>query len=113
MTVAVGLVGGGVVADRLRTIARDRYQFVAPDVVAPIVVLAMAGPLAEVAAGFVERGSHVVSTSGSSQDVRELLELDGAARDAGVNLVVGAAVSPGLVNANTSRPWCRATCAMM
>jgi hypothetical protein len=96
MTAAVGLGGGGVVADRLRTIARGRYQFVAPDVVAPIVVLAMAGPHAELAARFVERGSHVVSTSGSSQDVRELLELDGVARDAGVNLVVGAAVSPGL-----------------
>jgi hypothetical protein len=96
VTVAVGLVGGGVVADRLRSTARDRYQFVSSDVAAPIVVLTMAGPHAEVAARFVARGSHVVSTSGSSQDVRELLELDGSARDAGVNLIVGAAVSPGL-----------------
>ncbi len=96
MTVTVGLVGAGVVADRLRSTGRDRYQFAPPDVTASIVVLAMAGPHAEVAAGFVERGSHVVSTSGASQDVRELLELDDLARDAGVNLVVGAAVSPGL-----------------
>jgi hypothetical protein len=96
VTVSVGLVGGGVVADRLRSIARDRYQFVTGDVDAPIVVLAMAGPHAESAARFLARGSHVVSTSGSSQDVRELLDLDGTARDGGLNLVVGAAVSPGL-----------------
>ena len=56
----------------------------------------MAGPHAEHAARLVAAGSHVVSTSGSSQDVRELLDLDGAARDAGVTIVVGAAVSPGL-----------------
>lgn len=96
MTVTVGLVGGGVVADRLRSIGRHRYQFVAPDVTAPIVVLATAGPHAEHADRFLRRGSHVVSTSGSSQDVRELLELDRMARDGGVTLVVGAAVSPGL-----------------
>jgi hypothetical protein len=84
------------VADRLRSTARDRYQFVPPDVAAPIVVLAMAGPHAEHAARAVAAGSNVVSTSGSSQDVRELLELDGDVRRAGVNLVVGAAVSPGL-----------------
>jgi hypothetical protein len=96
VTAAVGLVGGGVVADRLRSIARNRYQFVSPDVDAPIVVLAMGGPHAELAERFVRRGTHVVSTSGSSADVRELLELDDTARDAGVNLVVGAAVSPGL-----------------
>ena len=64
MTGTVGLVGGGVVADRLRTVARDRYQFVRPDVAAPIVVLAGAGPHAEQATRFVQRGVHVVSTSG-------------------------------------------------
>jgi hypothetical protein len=96
VTATVGLVGGGVVADRVRSIARDRHQFVPPDVAAPIVLLAAAGPHAELADRFLRRGSHVVSTSGSSQDVRELLELDGVARDAGRGLVVGAAVSPGL-----------------
>ena len=96
MTPTVGLVGGGVVADRLRIVARDRYQFVPADVAAPIIVLAGAGPHAEQAARFVERGVHVVSTSGSSEDVRELFELDDTARDAGATLVVGAAVSPGL-----------------
>ena len=37
----------------VRSIARDRYQFVPPDVAAPIVVLATAGPHAELAARFV------------------------------------------------------------
>lgn len=85
-----------MVADRLRSIARDRYRFVGGDVPAAIVVLASAGPHAGLAAQYVGRGVHVVSTSGASDDVRDLLELDGAARAAGVNLVVGAAVSPGL-----------------
>ena len=90
------MVGGGVVADRLQHVARDRYRFVGPDVSAPIVVLASAGPHAELAAAYVDRGVHVVSTSGSSHDVRDLLELDDRARAAGASLVVGAAVSPGL-----------------
>ncbi len=92
----VALVGGGVVADRLRSVARDRYRFVEPDVSAPIVVLASPGPHAELAAAYLERGVHVVSTSGSTHDVRDLLELDDRARAAGASLVVGAAVSPGL-----------------
>jgi hypothetical protein len=92
----VALVGGGVVADRLRSIARDRYRFVGGDVSAAIVVLASAGPHAGFAAQYIGRGVHVVSTSGASDDVRDLLELDSAARTGGVSLVVGAAVSPGL-----------------
>jgi hypothetical protein len=92
----VALVGGGVVADRLRAITRDRYRVVEPDVSAGIVVLASAGPHAELAAPYLERGVHIVSTSGSSHDVRDLLELDDAARSTGATLVVGAAVSPGL-----------------
>jgi hypothetical protein len=92
----IAIVGGGVVADRLRSVARSRYRFVGPDVSAPIVVLAAAGPHAELAARYIGRGVHVVSTSGSSHDVRDLLELDDSARSAGACLVVGAAVSPGL-----------------
>jgi hypothetical protein len=92
----IALVGAGVVADRFRTLTRDRYRLVGPDVSAAIVVVASAGPHAELAARYVERGVHVVSTSGSSNDVRDLLELDDAARSTGANLVVGAAVSPGL-----------------
>ena len=45
-----------MVADRLRSVARDRYRFVEPDVSAPIVVLASAGPHAELAAAYLERG---------------------------------------------------------
>ena len=45
---------------------------------APIVVLASAGPHAELAAAYLEPWVHVVSTSGSSHDVRDLLELDDA-----------------------------------
>jgi hypothetical protein len=96
MTANVGVVGSGVVGTRLRSIGRNRYSFVAPDVAAPIVVLATAGPHAELADGFLRRGSHVVSTSGASDDVRDLLALDDVARQAGCTLVVGAAVSPGL-----------------
>ena len=48
------------------------------------------------AAGFLTKGMHVVSTTGSLDDVRELLDLDDAARGNGVSLVVGAAVAPGL-----------------
>jgi hypothetical protein len=44
----------------------------------------------------VQRGIHVVSTSGSVDDVRALLDLDDDARLAGATIVVGAAVSPGL-----------------
>ena len=39
--VPVGLVGGGVVADRLRRITQERYRLVGPDVEAPVVVLAV------------------------------------------------------------------------
>lgn len=94
--ITVGVVGNGVVADRLRSVGRDRYHVVPVDVAAPVVVLTMAGPHAAAAGRLIGRGSHVVSTSGASQDVRELMELDDAARDAGVCLVVGASVSPGL-----------------
>lgn len=96
MTVTVGLVGSGVVAERLRRASHDRFRFVGPDVAASIAVLAGGGVHAETAATYLQRGVHVVSTSGASGDVRDLLELDEAARDAGVSLVVGAAVSPGL-----------------
>ncbi len=96
MITTVGLVGGGVVADRLRRTAARRYRFVGPDVATQIVVLAGAGPHAETATGLVRRGVHVVSTSGAVADVRGLLELDDTARDTGSSVVVGAAAAPGL-----------------
>ncbi|MFN2502756.1 MAG: Gfo/Idh/MocA family oxidoreductase [Acidimicrobiales bacterium] len=49
--------------------------------------------LAEVALG---RGAHVVSVSDHVDDVRDLLALDGRARDEGRHVVVGAGFSPGL-----------------
>ena len=92
----LAIVGTGVVAERLRTIGRDRWRLVGPDVPALAVVLAGAGAHAELAAGYLARGVPVVSTSGASHDVRDLLELDDTARGNGVSLVLGAAVSPGL-----------------
>jgi hypothetical protein len=100
MTVAAGtavsVIGNGVVAERLRRVTAGRHQLVGGDVGAGVVVLAMAGPHATIASDLVRAGVHVVSTSGSVVDVRELLDLDDAARASGAALVVGAAVSPGL-----------------
>ena len=93
---AVSVVGGGVVAERLRRVTANRHQLVGGDVDAGVVVLAMAGPHAATAADLVRAGAHVVSTSGSVDDVRALLDLDDTARGTGATLVVGAAVSPGL-----------------
>ena len=93
---AVSVVGGGVVAERLRRVTATRHQLVGGDVGAGLVVLATPGPHAATAADLVRAGVHVVSTSGAVSDVRDLLDLDDAARGAGATLVVGAAVSPGL-----------------
>ena len=96
----VSIIGSGVVAERLRRIASDRHRLVGADPAATrraqIAVLATAEPHAARAAELLALGIHVVSTSGSVDDVRALLDLDDAARDSGVALVVGAAVSPGL-----------------
>jgi hypothetical protein len=96
VSIPVTVVGGGVVADRLRRVTASRHQLVGQDLGAAVVVLAMAGPHAATAADLVRAGVHVVSTSGAVDDVRELLDLDDTARAAGATLVVGAAVSPGL-----------------
>jgi hypothetical protein len=63
---------------------------------ADVVVLATPAPHAAVVADYLAAGIHVVSTTGSVNDVRDLLELDHAATAAGASLVIGAAVSPGL-----------------
>jgi hypothetical protein len=96
VTIPVTVVGGGVVAERLRRVIASRHQLVGRDLGATVVVLAMAGPHAATAADLLRAGVHVVSTSGAVDDVRELLDLDDTARAAGATLVVGAAVSPGL-----------------
>jgi hypothetical protein len=92
----VSIVGGGVVAERLRRVTGSRYQLVGGDLAAGVVVLATAAPHAPMAADLVRTGVHVVSTSGAVSDVRDLLDLDDEARAAGASVVVGAAVSPGL-----------------
>ena len=96
----VSIIGSGVVAERLRRIASDPHRLVGADPAATrraqIAVLATAEPHVTRAAELLADGIHVVSTSGSVDDVRALLDLDDAARDSGVALVVGAAVSPGL-----------------
>lgn len=89
------MVGRGVVADRVRRlVAPDRHAEL--DEGATVVVLATGGPHAERVAGMVAEGRHVVSTSGALADVRDLVELEDTAARAGVTVVVGAAVSPGL-----------------
>ena len=90
------MVGGGVVGERVRRNLSGILQVVPRDLAAEIVVLASPGPHAAAAAALLDRGVHVVSTSGAVDDVRELLDLDVVARANGSALVVGAAVSPGL-----------------
>jgi len=92
----VGVLGGGVVGERLRRVIADRHHVVGADVGAPVMVLAHAGPHAPRAAELLTLGTHVVSTSGSIDDVRAMLDLDDIARSSGVTMVVGAAASPGL-----------------
>jgi hypothetical protein len=61
-----------------------------------VVVLAHGGPHAHLAQQLVADGVAVVSVSGDLADVRAMVDLDDAARGAGVPLVVGAGMDPGL-----------------
>ena len=103
----VALVGTGVVGQRIErrlpVVVDDaailhhdprRSGELAPDV--RVVVLAHGGPHADVAHRCLEQGSAVVSVSDDLEDVRALTDLDDTARAAGVPLVVGAGMSPGL-----------------
>lgn len=92
----VAVVGHGVVADRLRRVLPSACRLVERDGHPDVAVLAMGGAHASDAAAFVAAGAHVVSTSGGLDDVRAMLDLDDAARRAGVSIVVGATVAPGL-----------------
>lgn len=94
--ISVAVVGSGVVGERVRRNLASSFRLLPRDLAADVVVLATPPPHAPTAARMVAAGTHVVSTSGAVDDVRELLELDGLARDGGASLVVGAAVSPGL-----------------
>lgn len=93
---AVAVVGSGVVGQRVRRNLASAHHVVPPDVAADLVVLAGAAPHAAVAGTLLAQGTHVISTSGVLEDVRQLLELDDTARQNGATLVVGAAASPGL-----------------
>jgi hypothetical protein len=105
--VTVGLVGNGIVGDRF---ARRLPAVLPGAAVVPIdaragravpsgldvVVLAQGGPHATMAERFVSAAVAVVSVADDLDDVRALLDLDDSARAAGVPLVVGAGMAPGL-----------------
>ena len=107
MTHQVAIVGRGVVGQRitrrLPTVV-DGVSVVDHDprtgrllpAEVSVVVLAHAGPHADLARQLVERGVSVVSVCDDVADIRSMLDLDDVARDAGVALVVGAGMSPGL-----------------
>ena len=63
------------------------------------------GPHADVAHQMIQRGVSVISVSDDLADVRSLIDLDDSARDAGVPLVVGAGMDPGLTG--LARPSAR------
>lgn len=103
----VGLVGRGVVGERIArrlTTVLGEVELVDLDTRTSrripsgidVAVLAHGGPHAPIAHEFLERGIGVVSVSDDLGDVHELVDLDDRARIAGVPLVVGAGMSPGL-----------------
>jgi hypothetical protein len=111
--VRIGLVGGGIVADRFARRAAtvlDAATLVSLDVrnetalegalragdAVDVAVVAHGGPHAPVAARCLDAGVPVVSVADDLADVRAMLDLDDQARDAGVPLVVGAGMAPGL-----------------
>jgi hypothetical protein len=105
--VTVGLVGNGIVGERItRRLGTVIGDVVVADIdtrrgrhttnALDVVVLAHAGPHAPDAARFIDSGIGVVSVSDDLDDVQALVDLDDHARRAGVALVVGAGMSPGL-----------------
>ncbi|MFM7069440.1 MAG: saccharopine dehydrogenase family protein [Actinomycetes bacterium] len=67
-----------------------------PEDVSVVVVTREAGAHLPVVEAAVRQGRHVVSVSDAPDEVEALLALGGAARDAGVSVLVGVAMSPGL-----------------
>lgn len=107
MTATIGLVGRGVVGQRIArripvidqtaTIVQlDPRQGVSGFAAVDVAVLASPSPHDELVANLVDRGVGVVSVSDDLADVRAMLDLDDRARHTGVPLVVGAGMSAGL-----------------
>jgi hypothetical protein len=104
---SVAVIGAGVVGDRvarrLPTVVRraEVVQF-DPRSGRPwppgldVAVLAHGGPHAPVASRLLDHGVAVVSVSDDLADVRALIDLDHRALAAGVPLVVGGGMAPGL-----------------
>lgn len=101
----IGLSGTGVVGDRiarrLPTVMADADVVVIDgrsEIPAGlnVAVLAAGGPHVEHAARLLDAGVPVVSIADDLADVRALLDLDDRARSAGVPIVVGAGMAPGL-----------------
>lgn len=102
------MIGDGVVGERIvrrlpLAIAGvdittvDPHRWTPLDVAhCDVVVLATAAPHAMSAAQLLAEGIATVSVADRLDDVRALADLDDAARNAGVPLVVGAGMSPGL-----------------
>lgn len=103
----IAVVGNGVVGQRIERrlpvvvddatiVHHDPRQGrgLPPNVEA--VVLAHGGAHADVAHHCLDRGLAVISISDDLEEVRALLDLDDPARSAGVPLVVGAGMAPGL-----------------
>lgn len=103
---SIALVGTGVVGQRIRgrlplvlagveLIEHDPRRWGSfPDV--ELAVLSHGVPHATLVAELLERGVSVVSVSDDLDDVRDMVELDDAARSRDATLVVGAGMSPGL-----------------
>jgi len=102
--ITIGLAGTGVVGDRfarrLPTVLADAAIVVLDGRSArrdlDVAVLARGGPHVVDAARLVDDGVPVVSVSDDLADVRAMTDLDDRARGAGVPLVVGAGMEPGL-----------------
>ena len=100
----VWLVGSGVVGRRVsRFLGHLHPSSLDPrsptlDAVQPgdVAVLVSGGPHAPAAADLIRRGVAVVTAGDDLSDCRNLLDLEDLALSAGVPLVIGAAMSPGL-----------------
>jgi hypothetical protein len=101
---AVHIVGRGIVGRRVERMLHElpiavhdpRAPAFGRAVPGDVVVLAQGGDHARSSADALERGLHVVSAGDGVADTRAQLTLDQLAREAGVTLVIGAALAPGL-----------------